>query len=573
VLQKLSDHIADCLARAADAEWRAAEVSDNLLRSDYERLAEGWRRLASSYQVVESREQFLVHNKATRPSAPPTEAEGRIEYTRVGARTYDAWRLHQISTLLIQDGDAQALYGCILDAAIELMSADMASMQTFHPELRELRLVAWRGFHPRSAAFWGRVRVDSASTCGLALSAGSRIVVADIETCDSMAGTHDLDEFRRSSIRAVQSTPLISRSGQLLGMISTHWREPHQPPDRALRQLDVIARQAADLIEHRKIAASLRESEEQRRWLASIVAGSSDAIIGKTIEGIITSWNQGAERVLGYAAEEVVGNSIMMLIPADRHDEERMILERIGRGEPIELYETVRQCKHGRLIVVSLSVSPVKNVEGMIVGASTIARDITERKRSEEQIVALAREAEHRTKNMLATVLAAIDLSKSGTSQGLKRAIKGRIKALANVHALFVQSRWTGAELSSLAAQELAPYVQGDDVRAHMGGPRLFLEPETAQAMAVVLHELATNAAKYGALSVATGRVAVKWSLTDDGSIAIRWTERGGPLVNPPTRRGFGTEVIEGQIRHQADGEVQFDWRPEGLTCEIVLRR
>jgi two-component sensor histidine kinase len=225
------------------------------------------------------------------------------------------------------------------------------------------------------------------------------------------------------------------------------------------------------------------------------------------------------------------------------------------------------------LILVSLSVSPVKNAEGMIVGASTIARDITERKRSEEQIASLAREAEHRTKNVLATVLATIDLSKSNTSQGLKRAIKGRIKALANVHALFVQSRWAGAQLSNLAAQELAPYVQGDDVRAHMDGPRLLLKPETAQAMAVVLHELATNAAKYGALSVATGHVAVKWWLAGDGGIVVRWTESGGPPVNPPTRRGFGTEVIEGQIRHQADGEVRFDWRQEGLTCEIVLRR
>lgn len=192
---------------------------------------------------------------------------------------------------------------------------------------------------------------------------------------------------------------------------------------------------------------------------------------------------------------------------------------------------------------------------------------------AEHRWVCLAREAEHRTKNVLAAVLATIDLSNSDTPQGLKRAIKGRIQAVANVHALFVQSGWTGAELSSLAMQQLAPYVQDNDVRAHIDGPRLLLEPEMAQTMAVVLHELATNAAKYGALSVASGHVEVKWSLAADGSIVVRWTERGGPPVNPPTRRGFGTEMIEGQIRHQADGEVRWDWRPEGLTCEIVLRR
>ena len=557
VLEKLNDHIANCLARAAEAEQGASEAPTKALRSDYERMAEGWRRLASSYQLVERLEQFLSKNKtskATRPSCPPIKAEIRDENIPAGAGGDNAWRLHQISSLLIQEGDVRALYEHILDAAIDLMRADMGSMQTFDPELHELRLLAWRGFHPKSATFWERVHLDSACTCGLALSVGCRVVVADIETCDSLAGTCDLDEYRRSSIRAVQSTPLISRSGQLLGMISTHWRAPHQPPDGALRHLDIIARQTADLVEHCKTEALLRESEEQRRWLASIVASSSDAIIGKTLEGIITSWNKGAERVLGYAAEEVVGKSIMLLIPADRQDEERMMLERIGRGEPIEHYETVRQCKRGSSIVVWLSISPVKNAEGMIVGASTIARDITERKRSEEQIVVLGREAEHRTKNVLATVLATIDLSKADTSQDLKRAIKGRIQALANVHALFVQSRWTGAELSSLAAQELAPYVQGDDVRIHMDGPRLLLKSETAQAMALVLHELATNAAKYGALSVATGHVGVKWSLAADGGIVVRWIESGGPPVNPPAHRGFGTEVIEGQIRYQADG-------------------
>jgi two-component sensor histidine kinase len=224
--------------------------------------------------------------------------------------------------------------------------------------------------------------------------------------------------------------------------------------------------------------------------------------------------------------------------------------------------------------VESLDLFLVHNKNPARLSASPMEADVSDQF---TQVVAGAddarREAEHRTKNVLATVLATIDLFKSETCEGLKRAIKGRIQALANVQVLFVQSRWSGAELSSLAMQELAPYVQGDDARAHINGPQLLLEPETAQTMAVVLHELATNAAKYGALSVATGHVRVKWSLEADGSIVVRWTESGGPLVNPPARRGYGTEAIEGQIRLQADGEVRFDWRPEGLTCEIVLRR
>jgi hypothetical protein len=125
-------------------------------------------------------------------------------------------RLQQISTLLIREGQNGALYKRVLDAAIDLMSADMGSMQVFHPEQGELRLLAERGSHPESAAYWEWVRLDSGSTCGMALSAGCRVVVRDIETCEAMVGTADLDAYRRSGIRAVQSTPLMARSGRLL---------------------------------------------------------------------------------------------------------------------------------------------------------------------------------------------------------------------------------------------------------------------------------------------------------------------------------------------------------------------
>ena len=143
--------------------------------------------------------------------------------------------------------------------------------------------------------------------------------------------------------------------------------------------------------------------------------------------------------------------------------------------------------------------------------------------------------------------------------------------ALANVHALFVQSRWTGAELRSLVTQELSPYAQDVETRTQVDGPNVLLEPDAAQTIAVTEHELATNAAKYGALSAAEGRVQVEWSRAPDGRLVLRWTETGGPPINPPTRRGFGTRVMESMIRGQAKGEVRFDWRTEGLACEIVL--
>src|SRR5262249_42367807 len=230
-----------------------------------------------------------------------------------------------------------------------------------------------------------------------------------------------------------------------------------------------------------------------------------------------------------------------------------------------------RQRKHGSLIVVSLTISPVRDAEGKIVGASKIARDITEQKRSQEQIATLAREAEHRSKNLLANVQATINLSQADTTQGLKHAIEGRIKALANVHSLFVETRWIGAELSALAQQELAPYAAIDKTRVGIDGPQVLLEPNTAQAIAVMLHELATNAAKYGALSSADGKIDLRWSHDSDGRLSICWTERGGPAVQAPKRQGFGGRIIR-QLIGQLKGTAHFDWRPNGLVCDISLR-
>ena len=493
---------------------------------------------------------------------------GTVEQASAGWR--DALELQKISTLLIHQGDIHALYVRVLETATELTSADMASLQAFSFDRGELRLLAHRGFHPESAAFWEIVCVNSASSCALAMSAGARTIVPDIEASESMANTADLDAYRRSGIRAVQSTPLISRSGQLLGMISTHWRNPHQPTEFSLRPFDVLVRQAADLIERVQVEIMLRQSEERSRWLASIVESSDDAIISTSLDGSITTWNRGAERIFGYFAEEVIGKSITILLPPDRSDEEPAILNRVWCGEHVDHYETVRQWKDGSLIDISLTVSPIKNRGGEIIGASKISRDITERKRNEAQIAMLAREAEHRARNMLASVLATVHLSRSDTLDGLKSVIEGRIQALANVHTLVVKSGWTGAELRSIVMQELSPYCGDRGERAHVEGPLLLLDPDTAQAIAVTLHELATNAAKYGALSVSDGCVRVEWSQAQNGRVALSWTETHGPSVKPPTHQGFGTRVIESMIGTHLKGQVRFVWSEQGLMCEIA---
>ncbi|OKO73480.1 hypothetical protein AC628_24235 [Bradyrhizobium sp. NAS96.2] len=312
-------------------------------------------------------------------------------------------------------------------------------------------------------------------------------------------------------------------------------------------------------------------AERLANLLASIVETSDDVIISKNLDGIITSWNKAAERIFGYAATEAIGQPITLVIPEDRLSEELEILTRIRRGERIDHFETVRRRRDGSSIVVSLTVSPVKDAHGNIVGASKIARDITQQKRNQEHISILAREAEHRSKNILSNVQAIINLSQSDTVEGLKEVISGRIQAMANVHSLFVETRWIGAEVSAIAKQEFAPYLEeGGEKRIVMDGLQTMLEPAAAQAIAVVLHELATNATKYGALSIASGRIELAWSQTEDRRLTLRWTELGGPGITAPRRKGFGSRLIEGTIS-PLGGKVLFEWRAEGLVCEIVL--
>jgi PAS domain S-box-containing protein len=323
----------------------------------------------------------------------------------------------------------------------------------------------------------------------------------------------------------------LRNEGHWYGELSHICKDGHEVVVESRQQLlrdDTVIEVNRDVTVIKQIDAALRESQEGLNWLASIVESSDDAIVSKNLDGIITSWNRGAERVFGYTAAEAIGQPVTIVIPQDRQDEERTILTRIRRGERIEHFETLRQHKNGNLIFVSLTVSPVKGPDGKVAGASKIARDITEQKRSQELISTLAREAEHRSKNLLATVQAAVHLSHADTPEGLKKAIDGRIQALSNVHSTLAKTRWIGADLSTIVTQELAPYAEASEQRVRIDGPPVLLDANAAQTIAVILHELATNAVKYGALSVTNGRVNLNWSDETDGQLRVRWTETGG---------------------------------------------
>ena len=434
--------------------------------------------------------------------------------------------------------------------------------------------------------------------------------------------------------------------------------------------------------------------EKAGAYLAAIVESSDDAIVGKTLNGIVTSWNRGAELLFGYSPAEMIGRSITQLLPPDRLGEESLILDRIRRGERVASYETVRRRKDGREIDISLTVSPVRDAAGRIVGASKIARgisarrraeetlrhseerhrglaeaiaavvwttdasgqvddmpqwreltgqtfdevrgfgwlnaihpddraatrevwtravkmripcdteyrvrtaggayrwfnargvpvladdgtvrewvgvciDITPRKQAEDKTKLLVREVNHRANNLLTIINAMMRQTRAETAAELIMAMQGRIAALSRVQTRLARDLWDRTDLLRLVGEELAPFGRDIAGRFQISGPRVELSADAAQALAIVIHELATNAVKYGALSVAAGRASIAWSYAAE-RLVLSWTETGGPSVSPPGREGFGTRAIT-LLAQQLEGDVLLEWTAEGLVCSLTI--
>jgi len=308
------------------------------------------------------------------------------------------------------------------------------------------------------------------------------------------------------------------------------------------------------------------------------VESSDDAILAKDLDGIITAWNAGAQRLFGYAAEEVVGKPITILIPLDRHEEEPRMLARIRAGERIGRFETVRRRKDGSLVEVSLSVSPVKDADGRIVGASKIVRDITEQRRAQERQVLLLREMSHRVKNLFALAGAVVTLSarSSASVEQLTEAVQSRLGALARAHDLTLadirrEKASTPTSLHALVRTIVSPYEETPGRRVSISGPDPAVEGHAVTGLALVFHEFATNAAKYGALSMPGGQVEVAFAVEGD-QLHLDWLERGGPPVAAaPEADGFGTWLADGTIKGQLKGDLVRRWHRDGLTIAITL--
>ncbi|TPI74627.1 PAS domain S-box protein [Mesorhizobium sp. B2-8-9] len=314
-------------------------------------------------------------------------------------------------------------------------------------------------------------------------------------------------------------------------------------------------------------------AEDVRNHLSAIVESSFDAIVSKDLNTMIKSWNHGAERLFGYTAEEAIGRSVTMLIPDDRQDEEPRIIERIRRGERVESYETIRRRKDGSLVPVSLTISPVRNAAGQIIGASKIARDITGTKESEQRIRMLMREVNHRVKNQYSVILSMIRETNKRADNPLafERQVRERIMALSRSHDLLVSGDWKGVTVFELLLSQAEPFGSGE--RISMSGPTIVLNPNAVQHLGIAFHELATNSAKYGVLSGDEGAISVSWGISGSGAkrlFQLTWSERDGPKVQTVGQGGFGSVVLKRVAPEAVLGKGNLDYDERGIVWTLT---
>ncbi|WP_170182168.1 sensor histidine kinase [Phreatobacter stygius] len=317
--------------------------------------------------------------------------------------------------------------------------------------------------------------------------------------------------------------------------------------------------------------AQTRAQLDYRALLASIVDSTDDAIVSKDLDGIITSWNPAAERIFGFSADEIIGEPITRLIPPDRHAEERVILDTIRAGKRVETFTSIRRRKSGEDVHVSVTISPIVNSQGVVIGASKIARDISARRRSEEIRDMLMREVAHRSKNMLAIVEAIVRQTiRRSSSEDFAKELSGRLQSMAASQDLLVNGNWAGVEIRALAKRQLEHVDGAEAPRIDLDGPPLMLSPNGAQALGMALHELSTNALKFGALSNDRGTVHLQWAVTGEPQqFVLTWREAGGPPVSQPAHYGFGHSVLVRMTEATLHAAVTMIYAPRGLHWSL----
>lgn len=322
--------------------------------------------------------------------------------------------------------------------------------------------------------------------------------------------------------------------------------------------------------------SEFKKAAETNAQLAAVVQSSLDAVMSMGSDDTIRTWNPGSETLFGYHPDEIIGRSASTLYPEASRLEYEETYGELRNGNSVRR-DVVRRHKDGKLINVNINVSPMRAADGRLTGFSAIVRDISDRKQHEEHLRLVMRELSHRSKNLLAVIQAMARQTARSSSdlEEFEKNYSQRLQALSASHDLLVNQNWHGAPLADLLRSILSPFADDLADRIELIGPGVFVTPTAAQNLALSVHELATNASKYGALSVPSGRVTIEWHLEggedEQERLRINWKEVDGPVVELPKRRGFGHIVINRMVAQALDAEVELDFAPEGVSWTIQM--
>jgi PAS domain S-box-containing protein len=479
-------------------------------------------------------------------------------------RAHEQEVLYHFTDRLYRARSLRDSYDAALDAIGDGLGCPYASILRFDSQ-GLMRFVAWRGL---SQSY--RQAVDGHSPWRPGDQNAEPICIEDLEAADEPEALKVT--IRKEGIRALAFIPL-TLDGGVIGKFMTYYQTPHHFTDHELRLSLMVARQLS-------FSIGRHLADDDARRLIAIVESSDDAIFAEDLNGIITNWNAGAERLFGYSKDEAFGKSSAILIPSDRSDEEPIILRRIRNGERIHPYETIRQRKDGSLVNISLTVSPIMGANSTIAGVSKIARDITDRRRAEEKQQLLLREMNHRIRNLFAVTSSIVGLSAQSASSAsaLAATVRDRLDALARAHSLTVSANGADNQpattLHAIIQTILAPYDTdyGAESRFAINGPDDVVSGNAIIPISLLIYEFATNAAKHGSLSTPSGRIDVVSAIEGD-RIVLTWCESGATAA-PEQRRneGFGSKLISATTTLLA-ADLSDEWGSTGKTIRISLPR
>lgn len=396
-----------------------------------------------------------------------------------------------------------------------------------------------------------------------ALRRGEPLVVRDVVTDPRTSAPAFVAAFDAIETQAAITASLV-RGGRLVAALYVHTAEPRSWSELdSLLVQDVAERTWAEVARARAEAQASASEERYRR----VFEQASDLILTADLEQVITDCNPAAAEAVGIAREQAIGRKISEFISIDDYQRTTSMLRQKLKAGGTTRYDVRVRGASGQPLYWEIHSGLTFDEAGRPMGLHVVGRDVTERKRWERHQELLIAELNHRVKNTLAVVQSLAYQTFKGTPQP-EQAIKvyeGRLSALATAHNLLTRENWDTVDLRDLVEQALRPFCSGQ--RCIIDGPALRVAPAFAVSLTLALHELATNAQKYGALS-ASGQVSVEWQLVNDW-ITLVWTEAGGPAVVKPDRTGFGTRMLKRVLATDLGGDVELDFLESGLVCHV----